>query len=102
MEASSPDFQALEVILLDKGLLKDLSKLTEFCHTGQIEVFYFLINKYSPKRQHFFTVSQCARHQLSVVDHSSGTELDYKRNSNSHKRNSYKNLVFKILEMLGF
>ena len=81
MEANSLDFQALEVIALDKGLLKDLSKLTEFCHTGQIEVFHSLINKSSPKRQHFFTASQYARHQLSVMDHNSGTERDYKINS---------------------
>ena len=50
LEGNSLDFQALEVIVLDKGLLKDLSKLTEFCHTGQIEVFHSFINKYSPKR----------------------------------------------------
>ena len=52
--------------MLDKDLLKDLSKLTESCHTGQIEVFHSLINKYSPKRQHFFTASQYTRYQLSV------------------------------------
>ena len=67
--------------MLGKGLLKGLGKLTEFCHNGQIEVFHSLINKYSPKPQHFFTTSQYARHQLSVMDHNSGTERDYKRNS---------------------
>ena len=81
LEANSPGFQALEVIVLDKGLLKDPHKLTEFCHTGPIEVFLSLINKYSPKRQHFLAASQYARHQLSVMDHNSGTERDYKRNS---------------------
>ena len=81
LEANSLHFQALKVIVLDEGLLKYLGKLTEFCHTGQIEVFHSLINKYSPKRQHFFTASQYARHQLSVTDHNSGTERDYKRNS---------------------
>ena len=81
MEANSLDFQALEVIVLDKGLLEDLGKLTEFCHAGQIEVFHSLSNKYSPKRQHFFSASQYAQHQLSVMDQISGTEHDYKRNS---------------------
>ena len=46
LEGNSPDFQASDVIFLDKGLLKDLDKLTEFWHTGQIEVFQSLINKY--------------------------------------------------------
>ena len=67
--------------MLDKSLLKDLGKLTEFCHIRQIEVFHSLINKYSSKRQHFFTAIQYAWHQLSVIDHNSGTENDYKRNS---------------------
>ena len=81
LEVNSLDFQALEVIVLVKGLLKDLGKLTEFCHTGQIEVFHSLINKQSPKRQHFFTASQYARHQQSVMDYNSGTERDYKRSN---------------------
>ena len=48
VEVIFPDFQALEVIMLEKSLLKDLGKLTEFCHTSQIEIFKFLIKKYSP------------------------------------------------------
>ena len=44
LEANYPDFQALEVIVLNKGLSEDLGKLTEFCHTGQIDVFHYLIN----------------------------------------------------------
>ena len=58
-------------------LLFDIRNMTEFCHTGQIKVFNSLINKYSPKRLHFFTASQYAQHQLSVIDHNIGTERDY-------------------------
>ena len=82
-EGNSPDFQALDVIFLDKDFLKDLDKLTEFCHTGEIEVFQSLINKYSPKPLHFSTASQNSWHQLSVMNHNSDsdTECDYKINS---------------------
>ena len=63
--------------MLEKCLLKDLGRYTEFCHTSQIEIFNSLINKYSPKLQHFFTASQYAHDQLSVMDHNSGTGRDY-------------------------
>ena len=59
LEVNSPDFQELEVIVLNKGLLKDLIKLAELCHTSQIQVFHSLINKYSSKPQHFFTPTNC-------------------------------------------
>ena len=32
---------ALESVVLNKRLLKDLKKLTEFCHTGELEVIPF-------------------------------------------------------------
>ena len=81
LEANFPDFQTSEVIVSEKCLLKDLGKLTEFCHASQIEIFNSLINNYSPERQHFFKASQNARHQLGVLDHKSGTERNYERNS---------------------
>ena len=85
---------------IGQRFIKRPSRLTEFCHTGQNEVFHSLINKYSPKRQHFFTTSQYARIQLNVMDHNSGTERGYKKNSSGVVIS--KNSVFQIYEMLGF
>ena len=97
LEGNSPDFQALDVIFLDKGLLKDLDKLTKFWHTGQIEVFQSLINKYWPKRLHFSTASQNAWHQLSVMNHNSDSDTEC-----DHKINSSGDVVTKILNPWNF
>ena len=39
-------FSSIRGDCVDKRLLKDLDKLTEFCYTGQIEVFHSLFKKY--------------------------------------------------------
>ena len=65
---------AAETIVLEKRLNKDLEKLTEFCHTGQLEVYHFLLLKYCPKREHFSFNGMVSRTQLAAVDHNSNTE----------------------------
>lgn len=49
----SPAHEALKQVVLDKRLLNDLDLLTKFIHTGVLEVYHSLYNKYFPKRQHF-------------------------------------------------
>ena len=46
-------YVALESIVKDKRLLTDMTYLTDFCHTGNIEVYHSLYNKFCPKRLHF-------------------------------------------------
>ena len=65
----SPAYVALEDIVLEKRLLKDLGKVTEFCHTGNLEVYHSLMLKYCPKRQHFSHKGMLARTQLTALDH---------------------------------
>ena len=59
----------MEDIVLEKWLLKDLGKVTEFCHTGHLEVYHSLMLKYCPKRQHFSHKWMLARTQLTALDH---------------------------------
>lgn len=73
LEAGSPAHIALEEIVLNKKLLKDMSKLTEFHHTGNLEVYHSLLLKYAPKRQHFSYAGMVARTQLAVMDHNHNT-----------------------------
>ena len=70
----SPAYVALESVIKDKFLLRDLRYLTEFSHTGQIEVYHSLYNKYCPKRLHFGIEGMIARSELAVLDHYAGTE----------------------------
>ena len=41
---------ALEEVVLNTKLLKDLAKLTDFCHTGRLEVYHSMMLKYCSKR----------------------------------------------------
>ena len=42
----SPAYKALEGVVTDKKLLKDMDKLTKFCHTGSLEVSYYVLFTY--------------------------------------------------------
>ena len=75
MKASSPSYKALQDIVLDKKLLKDLRYLTNFDHTGSTEVYNALLNKYCPKSIHFSYEGMVSRCQLAALDHNSGAML---------------------------
>ncbi|XP_035658144.1 uncharacterized protein LOC118403520 [Branchiostoma floridae] len=69
LRPGSPPHQALYNIATNKTLLKDLSHLTGFKHTGTVEVFHSMLLKYAPKRQHYFFHGMKGRLQLAVLDH---------------------------------
>ena len=60
---------ALEEVVFNKKLLKDLKLVTEFHHTGNLEVYHSMMLKYCPKRQHFSHEGIVARTQLAALDH---------------------------------
>ncbi|KAK7909695.1 hypothetical protein WMY93_014379 [Mugilogobius chulae] len=62
-------WNALKGVVLDKNLLRDLSQMTLFKHTGNLEVFHSSMLKYAEKRRHFTYVSMQSRLQLSIIDH---------------------------------
>ena len=64
----SPSFVALEDVVTNPRILKDMAKLTEFCHTGSLEVYHSMMLKYSPKREHFSYKGMMARTQLAAID----------------------------------
>ena len=45
LKSDSDAFKALQSIVLDKNILKDLKHLTKFSHTGKLEVYHALYNK---------------------------------------------------------
>ncbi len=75
LKQSSPAFKALEAIVKSHTLIKDLKHLTKFSHTGILEVYHSLYNKYSPKRLHFSYHGMIARAQLAILDFNSGVRL---------------------------
>ena len=69
LEDGSSAYIALEEVVLNKKFLKDIEKLREFHHTGELEVYDSLLLKYVPKRLHFSYKGMVARTQLAVTDH---------------------------------
>ena len=68
MKTGSPAFKALSSVVDDKQVLSDLKFLGEFPHTGNLEVYHLVINKYCPRRLHFSMNGMIVRTQLAVMD----------------------------------
>ena len=64
---SSPHCAFKEVVM-DKRLVSDIEKLTRAVHTGNLESYHSLINKYCPKRQHFSFKGMLIRTELAILD----------------------------------
>ena len=64
---------ALEEVALNTKLLKDLAKLTDFCHTGKLEVYHAMMLKYCSKREHYSYRGMIARTQLAALDNNTNT-----------------------------
>nr|XP_054775161.1 uncharacterized protein LOC129283348 [Lytechinus pictus] len=65
----SPPHQALQDVLFDRNLVKDIRQLTMACRTGDLESYHSMLLKYCPKRKHFPYAGMMARTQLAVLDH---------------------------------
>ena len=76
LQERSPSYIALEKIVTNKNIIGDLRYLANFCHTGSLEVFHSLLNKYCPKRLHFSLHGMVARTQLAVLDYNSGANVE--------------------------
>ena len=64
----TPSFLTLEKIVKCQYLLGDLKHLTNFNHTGTLEVYHSVYNKYYPKRLHFSYPAMIARAELAALD----------------------------------
>ena len=67
---------ALKNVVLNNTLLRDIPKLSSFCHTGMLEVFHSLLTKYCPKRQHFSLMGMCVCTELAILDHNYNIERE--------------------------
>ena len=75
LNPTSDAFKALQSLVLDKHVLGDLKYLTKFSHTGILEIFHVLHNRWISKSQHFSHLGMVTRSQLAVMDFSSGSDL---------------------------
>ena len=82
--------EALQKIDLSKNILNDLTHFTKFCHTGVLEAYHSLYNKWAPKRQHFFYAGMITRSQLAVMDFNEGSKLEQATARQGDKRYNIK------------
>ena len=73
LEAGDVQHKTLTNIVVDKTLLQDMEKLTEFRHTGGNEQFHNAQLRFVPKRNHFNYEGMRARTQLASLDHNHNT-----------------------------
>ncbi|KAE8595131.1 hypothetical protein XENTR_v10015545 [Xenopus tropicalis] len=59
----------LREIVLSRDINKNLPKLRNICHMGELDVFRSNALKYRPKQSHFSAHSLIARTQLAALDH---------------------------------
>ena len=70
--------------------------MTNFNHTGTLEVYHSLYNKYSPKLLHVSYTGMKARAQLAVLDFNTRVGLEQSKNKKGELR--FKHLFWKITQ----
>ena len=73
VKTDSPSFLALKNVVENKNILADIKYISKFCHTGRLEVFHSILNKYFPKRLHFTLEGMIVRTQLAVLYYNCGS-----------------------------
>ena len=86
IKPDSEAFLVLQKIVFDKTLLGDMKHLTNFSHTGMLEVYHTLYNKWIPKSTHFSFRGMVARSQLAAIDFNLGTDLKQATTGTGDKR----------------
>ena len=96
LETNSPSFLALKNVVENKKILADIKYLSKFCHTGNLEVFHSVLDKYWPKRLHFTLEGMIARTQLAVLDCNCGSNNSQATTKDGERR--YKHIFSKVTQ----
>jgi hypothetical protein len=86
IKAESDAFKTLQDIVLSKSLLRDLKRLTNCSHTGTLEVYHALYNKWLPKRKHFSYQGMITKSQLAALGFNKGANLNQAQTADGEKR----------------
>ena len=76
LNPTSDVFKALQSVILGKHVLGDLKYLTtKFSHTGIVEIFHALYNKWIPRSPHFSHLRMVTTSKLAIMDFNSASNL---------------------------
>ena len=73
LKPNSQAFLTLGEVALNIKQMKDIAKITDFCHTGRLEVYHSMMPKYCPKRENFSHQGMVAKTQLTALDNNHNT-----------------------------
>ena len=76
----------VEIVSYEKFKMIKVSYLVKFFHTGILEIYHSLYNKWAPKRQHFSYPGMLARSQLAIMDFNEGSNLEQATTEKGEKR----------------
>ena len=62
-----------------------MAHLTQFSHTGVLEVYHSLFNKWAPKSTHLSYKSMVAQSQLATIDFNQSQNLEQVKNKDGIK-----------------
>ena len=88
LKEGSPAYTGLQKFVFKKKLLTDFNHFDRFSHSGNLEVYHVVVNKYAPKRQHFSYLGMICRTQLAAPNHNSGVSLSQAKTKESVLRYS--------------
>ena len=66
--------------------MNDLKYFTKFSHTGILEIYHTLYNKWAPKGQHFAYLGMITQSQLAIMDFKKGSKLEHATTKAGEKR----------------
>lgn len=86
LDETGEAFIALEKVILNPRLLRNLERCTKFLFTSDLENFHSLNTKYNPKRIHFGFLGVEKRTKLAVMDHNENVDRAIAQTSNGQDR----------------
>lgn len=95
LKGNSKACNAVVPIARGKSFLKDLHYFKKIEHTGNVEVFYLLRNKYYPKRLYFSFYGTIMRTQLAFLGNNAGAEIELQKAESKDKKNVLSNCFLK-------
>ena len=86
LSTESESFLALQTIVLDKTILRDMVQLIKFSHTGILELYHSVLNKWAPKSTHFSYKGMVARCKLAAINFNQRETLDQAKTKSGDDR----------------